>query len=138
MDTNKYNLIIKLHPLDDTKLDDKYLIKGNFSTYDVMKFADYIISDYSASVIEASILHKPLFLYVYDIEEYSDIRGLNVNILEELKEYTKKDVKDILKDIESDNYDYTELETFRNKYVETYNENNTENICKLIEDNLYR
>ena len=132
----KYNLIIKIHPLDDTVVDEKFVIKGDFSTYDVMKFADYIISDYSATVIEASILHKPLFLYIYDIEEYKDARGLNVDITEELKEYAKKDIKDIIKIIENDNYDYSQLEKFRNKYVETYNVNNTQNVCKLIKENL--
>ena len=136
VDLEKYNLIIKIHPLDNTTVDEKYLIKGSFSTYDVMKFADYIISDYSATVIEASILHKPLFLYVYDIDEYKDTRGLNVNITEELKEYTSKDFKKIMNIIENDIYDFGALEKFRNKYVETYNENNTENVCKLIEENL--
>ena len=137
VDSTKYNLIIKLHPLDNTKVDDRYIANGNFSTYDLMTFADYIISDYSASAIEASILQKPLFLYVYDIDEYSETRGLNVDVVEELKSYTNKDIKEIIKNIEDDKYDYTELISFRNKYIETYNENNTENVCKLIEENLY-
>lgn len=132
VDTNKYNLVIKLHPLDNTKVDDKYLVKGKFSTYDMMKFADYIITDYSATAIEASILNKPLFLYVYDLDNYNEIRGLNVNLTEELKSSTSKDIKDILNIIENDSYDYKSLEAFRDKYVETYNINNTESVCKLI------
>lgn len=132
VDTNKYNLIIKLHPLDDTKVDDKYIVKGNFSTYDMMKFADYIITDYSATAIEASVLNKPLFLYVYDLDKYNEVRGLNVNLTEELKTSTFKEFKDIMDVIESNSYDYKSLELFRNKYVETHNINNTESVCKLI------
>jgi len=134
VDHSKYNLIIRIHPLDDTKVDEKYITKGNFSTYDMIKFADYIITDYSATAIEASLLQKPLFLYVYDIDNYSENRGLNVVLTEELKTSTSKDIKDILEVIENNTYDYKALEQFRNKYVETYKENNTENICNLIKD----
>jgi len=132
VDTTKYNLVIRLHPLDNTKVADKYITKGNFSTYDMMKFADYIITDYSATAIEASVLNKPLFLYVYDLDNYNEIRGLNVNLTEELKSSTSKDIKDILNIIENDTYDYKSLEAFKNKYVETCNINNTESVCKLI------
>lgn len=132
IDNEKYNLIIKLHPLDNTKVDEKYKAKGQFSTYDLMKFADYIVTDYSATAIEASLLQKPLFLYVYDIESYSEARGLNVILTEELSSSTFKDIKEILHVIKSGNYDYKQLEHFRNKYVQTYNQDNTNNICELI------
>ena len=134
VDYSKYNLVIKLHPLDTTQVPQEYLAKGNFSTYDMLKFADYIITDYSATAIEASLLQKPLFLYVYDIDKYNETRGLNVKLTEELSSSTFKDIKEILKIIERDTYDYDALTKFRNKYVETYNQNNTENICKLIKE----
>ena len=132
IDHSKYNLIIKLHPLDSTEVPQEYSVKGDFSTYDLMKFADYIITDYSATAIEASLLQKPLFLYVYDIDEYNEERGLNVVLTEELKDSTFKDISDIMNVIEKGSYNYWELEQFRNRYVETYNQNNTDNICKLI------
>lgn len=137
VDTDKYNLVIKLHPLDNTVVDSKFLTKGQFTTYDMMKFADYIITDYSATAIEASLLQKPLFLYVYDIEDYNETRGLNINLTDELSSSTYKDIKDILAIIENDNYDYDCLVSFRNKYVETYNQNNTENICILLKQYLH-
>lgn len=136
VDSKKYNLVIKLHPLDTTEVPQEYLVKGDFSTYDLMKFADYIITDYSATAIEASLLQKPLFLYVYDIDDYSEARGLNVILTEELSSSTYKDIKDILEIIQNGNYDYDSLKKFRDKYVETYNENNTENVCKLIKEYL--
>lgn len=132
IDKEKYNLIIKKHPLDTTQVPEEYVAKGNFSTYDLMKFADYIITDYSATSIEASLLQKPLFLYVYDLDNYNETRGLNVNLTEELKNSTSKNIKEILKMIEEENYDYDSLEQFRNKYIETYKENNTNNICNML------
>ncbi len=134
IDEEKFNLIIRLHPLDNTEVPEKYLVHGSFSTYDLMKFADYIITDYSATAIEASLLLKPLFLYVYDIDSYNEARGLNVNLTEELVECTYKDIGDIMHNIASDSYNYESLTKFRNKYVETYNVNNTNNICNLIQE----
>ncbi len=136
VDINKYNLIIRLHPLDTAEVPEKYIAKGNFSTYDLMKFADYIITDYSATAIEASLLQKPLFLYVYDIDTYNETRGLNVQLTQELKESTFKEIKDIIHIIESNSYNYNELEVFRNKYVETHDINNTESVCKIIKEYL--
>lgn len=136
VDKTKYNLIIKLHPLDKTCIDEKYTAKGNFSTYDLMKFADYIITDYSATAIEASLLNKPLFLYVYDLDEYNNLRGLNINLVCELKNSTSKNIQDILDKIQKDEYDYSQLDVFKRKYIETYNINNTESTCKIIEENL--
>lgn len=136
IDKDKYNLIIKLHPLDNTKIDEEYIAKGSFSTYDLMKFADYIITDYSATAIEASLLNKPLFLYVYDINKYSEVRGLNVNLSEELKTSTSKNIQDILDIIASGTYDYDMLNKFKNKYIETWNMNNTESVYKVIKKNL--
>ena len=133
VDTNKYNLVIKLHPLDTAEVPEKYIANGSFSTYDLMKFADYIITDYSATAIEASLLQKPLFLYVYDIDTYNETIGLNVQLTDELKQSTFKEIKDIIQVIESNLYNFDELKAFRNKYVETYNINNTENVCRIIE-----
>src|SRR5699024_7702132 len=79
VDKEKYNLIIRLHPLDQTKVKDEYKISEKYSTFDLIKFADYIITDYSAIAFEIATLNKPLFFYVYDINKYSRKRGVNIN-----------------------------------------------------------
>lgn len=134
IDKKKYNLIIKLHPLDNTPVPKQYIAKGDFTTYDLMKFADYIITDYSATAIEASLLQKPLFLYVYDIDEYNKTRGLNIDLTVELKNSTFKDIKDIIKIIKNNSYDYETLKKFRNKYIETYDKDNTLAVCNVIRE----
>ena len=44
---SKYNLIIKLHPLDNSKIAEEYKVNKKYSTYDLLKISDYIITDYS-------------------------------------------------------------------------------------------
>ena len=128
----EYNLIIKAHPLDKNKIEDEYLVSKKYNTYDLLKIADYVITDYSAVAFEACILNKPLYFYVYDIHEYEKARGLNVDLYQEMYSSTSTDIKEILHSIEDDKYNYKELEKFRNKYVENNNNNNTSKLVEFI------
>lgn len=129
---SKYNLIIKAHPLDKNKIEDEYLINKKYNTYDLLKIADYVITDYSAVAFEASILNKPLYFYVYDIHEYEKARGLNVDLYQEMNSSTNTDIKEIIDLIEDNKYDYNQLEEFRNKYIENNSNNNTDKLVDFI------
>ena len=134
VDTDKYNLIIKAHDLDSAKVDERYLASKEYNTYDLMKFADYIITDYSATAMEASILGKPLFFYLYDYDEYISARGLNIDPFKEMASATSSNIGDIIDLIEQDKYNYEELNGFKSKYIETLDFSNTKAIAsKVIE-----
>lgn len=128
----KYNLIIKLHPLDKNSKAYKYMVNRKYNTFDLLKIADYIITDYSAVAFEASILNKPLYFYVYDVDNYRKTRGLNVDLFEEMNSSTSKDIKKIIKSIESNKYNYEELKEFRNKYMENNYYNTTIKLVDFI------
>ncbi len=139
VNTDEYNLIIKLHPLDKTIVDSKYTINNKYSTFVLLKIADYVITDYSALSLETSILdNKQLYFYLYDIEDYKMDRGLNVNLRKEMPNYTFSNVDDIIKNIQEDNYNFEELKKFRDKYVQTVDTNNSKRIVeftkKLMEE----
>lgn len=133
---NKYGLIVRKHPLDTEKIDSEYLVDSKFDTMDLLKIADFIITDYSAIAYEAAMLNKPLYFYVYDIDEYKNNRGLNVNLAKEMKEATFKKIDMIIKSIENDRYNYSDLDNFKKKYVEVYNKNNTKELTDLIIQNM--
>ena len=118
LDEKKYNLIIKLHPLDKTIVPDKYLVDEKIKSFDLIKIADYIITDYSVLSIEASILNKPIFFYLYDEEEYEKNRGLNINGKKELKSFTSKRFSDIMTKIEKEDYNMKQLNEYKSKYIE--------------------
>lgn len=132
IDFSKFALIIKPHPLDKNKYIFKYTVNKKYSTYDLLKIADYIITDYSAVAFEASILDKPLYFYVYDIDEYIKVRGLNVDLFSEMSDSTSKNIKDIIKNIENNNYNFKELEKFKTKYMGKDYYNNTKKLVDFI------
>ncbi len=132
VDFSKYNLIIKLHPLDKSGNIKKYTVNKKYSTYDLIKIADFIITDYSAVAFDTSILKKPLYFYVYDIDEYKKSRGLNVDLFKEINNATSTNAKEIIKSIENAEYDYEELEKFRSKYMGNDYYNNTSKLVDFI------
>lgn len=116
--SDEFQMIIKLHPLDKNIVPEEYAIATEYKTYDLIKIADYIITDYSILSIEASILEKPIFLYIYDWEEYNQTRGVNINLLEELSTFTSKSFHDIMKKIIEKDYNIQEIVNYKNKYIE--------------------
>lgn len=132
IDKNKYKLIIKLHPLEDANVPNEYLVDSTYTSFDLIKIADYIITDYSILSIEASILEKPVFLYLYDLEEYDKNRGLNVDLSSELKTFTTKTFSDIMNKIENNDFDIGEIVKYKEKYIEIDTNNTTEKLCDFI------
>ena len=128
---NKYGLIINLHPLDKNNQASQYGVNKKYNTFDLLKIADYIITDYSAVAFESTVLKKPLYFYVYDINEYKKTRGLNINVLKEMNNCASISVKEIIKLIENNEYDYQQLEKFKNKYMEC-KINNTKKLVDFI------
>lgn len=131
IDETKYNLIIRLHPLDETKIDEKYII-NKYSSIDLLNIADYVITDYSAIAFEAAILNKPLYFYLYDIDKYKNNRGLNIDLMKEMKSCSRTSINEIIDMIENKEYDYDELKRFREKYIETMDTKNSERIVEYI------
>lgn len=134
VDETKYNLIIRLHPLEKTLIDSKYTVNAKYSTFELLKIADYVITDYSAIAFEATVVNKPIFFYLYDLNKYEENRGLNVNLNKEMKQVTFSNIEDIISIIEQEKYPYKEYEKFKQKYIETLDTNNSKRIIETIKN----
>ena len=77
-------LLVKPHPLSKFPLPEENRTGAGWSTYDLMKVCDVVITDYSASSLEASLLHKPVYFYLFDKENYVRSQGLNIDPEQEL------------------------------------------------------
>ena len=110
---------------------EKYLINGDFNTFDLMKIADHIITDYSACAFEASLLKVPVWFYVPDYEQYAKNRGLNIDLKKELKTCVFEDAKQLYDNIGEGQYDFEALKRFREKYI-WEKENCTQKLADII------
>lgn len=139
VDLDKYNLIITYHDKDGKKKIDnpKVFTCKDVPYRDLIKIADYVITDYSALSVEAAIVNAKVLLYVYDYDKYKEENGINIDLFKELPGYTFRNIKDIVKVIEDDNYDMQVLKKFREKYVSNLNGNSTKLLTELIEKHVY-
>lgn len=87
----QYELVISLHPLSKVADKRRYEVAGGYNSFDLMKMADVIVTDYSACAFEASLLQVPVYFYVPDYELYKDNRGLNIDLEKELADCTFRD-----------------------------------------------
>ena len=132
-DFNKFNLIIKLHPLSNTKItNNKVLTCNKYSALQLLTIADYVITDYSAISIEAASLDIPIYLYLYDYDEYVDKNGLNIDLFNEFGKYASKNIKDILNSLKKDKYDMKIIYKFKEKYLDPDYGKYTEKLIDFI------
>ncbi len=137
LDPEKYALIVSLHPLyrpdEELPQADHIIYEENISSFNLLGVADIIISDYSSMVVEATLADKPLYLYTYDIDQYSETTGLNMDFeTEAIGKYVFRDAASLAKAL-SEPYDIEALRAFRNKYIEVDTENCTGQLADFIE-----
>ena len=131
IDFDKYNFVVKLHPLSKVILKEDIIQAKEFSSFDMLFVVDYVISDYSCIIYEAAVLNIPLYFYNFDMNLYLKERGLAIDYYKELPGVISKNPEEIFESIEDKPYDMNALQKFKEKYIfET--ENATENIAKFI------
>ncbi len=117
----KYNLVVKAHPLMNVEQyadREGVLYDKSFTTIEMFTAADYVIVDYSAVIYEAALMKKPLFFYVYDMEQYQDNRDFYIDYKAEMPGVISADAGKILQAIEEKDYDIKQVDAFAQKYVE--------------------
>lgn len=79
---NKWTILVRLHPNAEKYANIYAYNEGciNVTSYpdmqELLLVTDVLITDYSSSMFDFSILNKPVFLYATDIKEYTEMRGL--------------------------------------------------------------
>lgn len=131
-DKEDYQLIISAHPLSKVKKDERFSQKGDFSSFELMKIADIIITDYSACAFEAALLMKPLYFFVPDYDEYMKDRGINVDIRVEMPSAVFYEADRLFRSIDENKYDMDSLYSFKEKYIEASKGSNSAVLAKFI------
>lgn len=102
---------------------------------ELMIVADYLISDYSSTIFDYSILERPIFCYGYDYDEYKRDRAFALDPQEALVNGVIKTEEELLIKIKTCNYQKECLNTrkFKHKYFEYGSEATVACINSLFE-----
>jgi CDP-glycerol glycerophosphotransferase (TagB/SpsB family) len=118
--------------------------------------ADAVITDYSSLAITAALAGKPLFFYLYDVDEYRLAPGLNIDPEREYGRYAARDAAELARIMDgslgageasaadgrsgagdipampSAPYDKAYEAAFAERYVETYDGRCTERLAAAV------
>lgn len=82
--SGEWVVFYRVHPLLSSSLSDYSDTIIDVSLYDDMQellcSADILVTDYSSSIWDFSLLKKPIFLFTYDLKEYELDRGLYIDL----------------------------------------------------------
>lgn len=132
IDYEKYNLIVKLHPLSKIQITNNNVINDKeFPTTDMMTVSEYVISDYSSIIYEAGIMNKKLIFYAFDLDSYSVNRSFFIDYNKELPGPIIKEAKEIINFINNEDYSKYNNKLIK-KYVDCSIDNYTKNMVKFI------
>lgn len=135
---SEYVVLFRAHPIvvNKTKFKKETDFIIDVSEYpdnvELMIASDILISDYSGIFFEYGILHRPMYCYGYDYEEYEAARGLYFDLRKELPSGNEDE---ILSRIKGGNFaeDMPLVEAFVKKYISEYG-----NATKIAINNIYK
>lgn len=137
--SDKYAFIYRLHPNQKTKgLDPTEMKKyEEEDTFSLIRMCDYFITDYSSLALEAAMMNKKTYYYLFDYGRYSEENGLNINLYEVMPHCTFETGMDILEAVDEKTYPYEELVKYREMFLPEELGKSTEKITKFIMEKLH-
>lgn len=121
---------------DDPELDGfLYSIPAQAEINELYVISDVLVTDYSSVFFDYAILKRPIYFYMYDLEEYAkDLRGFYLDIHKDLPGKIYMNEESMLVDIQNGVYDYSKLSEF-NLY---FNNHEDGHASKRVVDILYK
>lgn len=129
--------IVKGHPNQQlSSANPRIYYCPEFKAVDLLSSCDYLVTDYSAIAIEGAVLSVPTYYFVYDYEEYRTKNGMNIDLFQVMPGCVFRKADELAETIIRGEYDFRVLEDYRKKYLPENLGTSTEQIVKLITDNM--
>lgn len=125
-------LMVAPHPISGCVKNPAFSLNGIFSTYDLMKVADELITDYSACSVEGALLCKPLRFFLPDYEQYKREQGLNVDLYQWFPTQCFEREQDLVQAVLKEEYPLEQVTAYANHFVENQGINNAKKLAEFI------
>jgi len=126
--SDEWVVIFKPHYLISNKFDLKglddfvYVFEENHDINELYAISDIMITDYSSSFFDYSILNRPILFYMYDIKEYAEeLRGFYLDINKDLPGPIFESEYELIKQIKDKKIFETYQDTLE-KFIDKYHE----------------
>lgn len=135
-DPDRFALIVKPHPnqaLADPESLEAYACPG-LTTMQALDACDIVITDYSAISLEAAVLGRPIYFYLFDHQGYLSKNGVNIDPYREMPANVYEDPAALWAAIGAGRYDRAALDAFRSRYLPEKLGGSTAALTNLILD----
>lgn len=137
-----YVFIVKYHYFITSKVDwlrfKGFIVDIDTDIKDLYLMADIMMTDYSSTMFDYSILKRPMIFYTYDLEKYANNRGFYFDFIETAPGpflYTTEDLVDFLKGGKPDFTPFKEkLNAFHKKFTSLETGRASAVIADLVEE----
>lgn len=110
-------LIINKYQNDPSLKGFLYSIPATAEINELYVISDVLITDYSSVFFDYAILKRPMYFYMYDLENYaSDLRGFYLDITKDLPGAIYRREEPLCQDIKAGVYDRTRLDNFSKRF----------------------
>ena len=113
---NDHALVLKTHPnLDPTAMPTEgydVVVDPAGEINDLLALTDILITDYSSSITEFALLHRPMILLVGDLAEYETDPGLCLDYRTEMVGTQVTDTDGVIDAIAADRFDLSDYDAF--------------------------
>lgn len=135
----EYCLIIKLHPFCKEKfvIDDKYGeciidLSSEDELNDLLFVTDLLITDYSSSVFEASLLNVPMLFYAYDLDEYISDRDFYCDFRSFVPGKITGSFDEMIDAVNDSDFETDKIPSFRSKYFDFIDGKSSQRVADAI------
>lgn len=128
-------LIINKNENDNSLNGFLYSISAEAEINELYVISDILITDYSSVFFDYAVLNRPIYFYMYDLEQYKgELRGFYLDIYKELPGKIYEDEDHLLTDICNQVYDYSFLKSFNQRF----NNQQTGDCAKKVIDIVFK
>ena len=137
-----YVVVFKPHYLIVNKYEEDHSLDGflysmsaDAEINELYVLSDILITDYSSVFFDYAVLNRPIYFYMYDLEEYKDeLRGFYLDIYSEIPGHIYEKEELLLNDVKHNVYDYSFLEKFNDRF----NSEQTGNCAQKVIDIVFK
>ncbi len=126
-------LIINKYEKDKSLKEFLYSAKAEAEINELYVISDILVTDYSSVFFDYAVLNRPIYFYMYDLEDYRDeLRGFYLDIYKDLpgKIYENEDA--MLADIRDGVYDYSCLKQFNERFNHAQTGDCSEKVIDIV------
>ena len=110
-------LIINKYQDDPSLKGFLYSISATAEINELYVISDILITDYSSVFFDYAILKRPMYFYMYDLENYaSDLRGFYLDITKDLPGEIYRSEEKLCQDIQAGVFDRSKLDDFSKRF----------------------